>query len=303
MYDVVIVGGGPAGLSAALLLGRSRRNVLLCDEGKPRNAVSPEMHGFLTRDGIAPMEFRRIAHEQLRLYPNVEFRPQAVVNIAKQAEQFTVTLADQTEVTTRKLLLTTGIREDMPAIPDVQAFYGKSVVSCPYCHGWEVRDQPFALYDTGKHAVFMAIQLLTWSLDIVICSNGPSGLDAQDRAVLAHLKIAICETPIARLEGNDGYLERIVLTDGETLPRRVLFYTPQLHPAPLAMQIGFVPGDPKQAVQPVFPGIYMAGDVYYTRWASGAAAAGTEIAVAIHTALLEEDFAKKGIGLKIQAHA
>jgi thioredoxin reductase len=146
MYDVIVIGAGPAGLSAALILGRSRRRVLVCDTGKPRNAASQAMHGFLTRDGMPPREFLRIAREQLRQYDTVEVRDIEVTAAACRESRFEVTLADGATLDSRKLLIATGVVDNVPDIPGFRELYGKSVFHCPYCDGWEVRDRPLAIY-------------------------------------------------------------------------------------------------------------------------------------------------------------
>jgi thioredoxin reductase len=296
MFDVLIVGAGPAGLSAALMLGRCRRRVLLCDGGKPRNASSSAMHGFLTRDGIAPAEFLRLGHEQLRPYTNVEDRALAVVDVARQNNIFTVLLSDRTSAATRTLLLATGLAETLPPIQGIETFYGKSVFSCPYCHGWEVRDQPFAVYAKGRQAVIMCLQLTTWSRDLVLCTDGPSELNEQERAILTQHSILLREERIAHLQGTEGQLEQIVFSNGTALPRRVLFCPVNLQQTELLGKLGCTlptPTSPNALQQPIAPGIYMAGDAFYSRWVSGASAAGAEVAVMLHTALLDEDLTKE----------
>src|SRR5687768_7612451 len=145
-YDVLIVGGGPAGLSAALVLGRCRRRVLVCDAGRPRNAASHGLHGFLTRDGIKPSEFLEIARQQLRPYDTVELKQTEVTSARRLANGFELTLANGESVSARKLLLATGVVDELPALDGLPDFYGRSVFHCPYCDGWEVRDQPLAIY-------------------------------------------------------------------------------------------------------------------------------------------------------------
>jgi len=151
LFDVIIVDAGPAGLSAALVLGRCRRSVLVCDTGQHRNAASQALHGFLTRDGVAPAELLRLGREQLGQYESVEVRTVAVIDAIRRATHFEVTLGDRTQAAARKLLLATGMVDDLPAIPGIEACYGKSVFHCPYCDGWEVRDQPLAIYGRGEH--------------------------------------------------------------------------------------------------------------------------------------------------------
>lgn len=296
MYDVIIVGAGPAGLSAALWLGRCRRHVLVCDTGHPRNARSHAMHGFLTRDGISPAEFLQHGREQLHPYPTVEFRALAVVDAERSSDHFTVTLADQSSFSACKLLFTTGMIDELPAIEGIETYYGKSVFPCPYCDGWEVRDQPLAVYGKDEGGKRLALQLTQWSRDLVFCTNGPSALSRQDLAQLAHLGMVVREEPIARLEGRDGRLEAIVFDNGERLPRRALFLHPhQRQQCDLPAKLGYV--FPAERVglrmegyeQAAVPGLYVAGDAFRSLWVINAASEGVEAAFFINVALLMED--------------
>jgi thioredoxin reductase len=148
-YDVIIVGGGPAGLSAALVLGRSRRRVLVCDNGRPRNAASHGLHGYLTRDGILPGELLRIGGEQLEPY-GVEFRQIEAADAERDVGGFSVLLAGGECVRSRLLLVATGVVDRLPEIDGVRELYGRSVFHCPYCDGWEMRDEPLAVYGRGR---------------------------------------------------------------------------------------------------------------------------------------------------------
>jgi thioredoxin reductase len=230
MLDVVIVGGGPAGLNAALLLGRARRRVLVCDTGAPRNAPVAHLHGFLSRDGLPPSELGRIGREQLGAYGSVELRQVQVeaAGTASDGEGFAVTLADGTREAARRLLLATGVVDQLPAIDGLAGLWGRSVFNCPYCDGWEVRDQPLAVLGADQRALQLALHLTGWSDDVVWCSHGPLPAPLQEagRAPLAARGVRLREEPIAGLEGADGQLARIVLATGEAVERRAAF----LHP-------------------------------------------------------------------------
>jgi thioredoxin reductase len=230
MLDVVIVGGGPAGLNAALLLGRARRRVLVCDAGAPRNAPVAHMHGFLSRDGLPPADLRRIAREQLGAYGSVELREVQVeaAETASDGEGFVVTLADGASERARRLLLASGVVDQLPAIDGLAGLWGRGAFNCPYCDGWEVRDQPLAVLGTDQRTLQLALHLTRWSDDVVWCSNGPppATLDDAGRVLLAARGIQLRQEPIVRLEGADGQLARIVFTAGPPMERRAAF----LHP-------------------------------------------------------------------------
>ncbi|MGH9409917.1 MAG: NAD(P)/FAD-dependent oxidoreductase [Vicinamibacterales bacterium] len=297
MYDVVIVGAGPAGLSAALILGRARRTVLVCDTGRPRNARARALHGFLTRDGTPPLELIRIAREQLGHYPSVELRHIEVTQASCRADsQFDVTLAGGVTVRARKLLIASGVVDNVPDIPGLSELYGSSVFHCPYCDGWEVRDQPIAIYGRGARGLGLSFEMLGWSRDLVLCTDGPAEIGADDLARLAANGVAVREDRVARLEGREGLLDRVVFASGEALPRRALFFTTgQRQQSPLALALGCQISD-KGTVQTGkyetthLPGLYVAGDASRdVQWVVVAAAEGAEAAFAINTDLLRED--------------
>ena len=294
MFDVIIIGAGPAGLSAALVLGRCRRRVLVCDTDRPRNAASRALHGFLTRDGIEPAELRRIGREQLRPYETVELRHAEVVDGKRIDGGFEVVVADGSRLVCRRLLLATGIVDPMPRIEGIEALYGRSVFHCPYCDGWEVRDQPLAAYGTGEQDPALALELTGWSRDLVLCTDGPAELSARDRNRLSRNRILVREEPIARLEGTDGILERIVFTDGTALARRALFFSTNWRersdlPAQLGCQ--FTPDgavDTDECAVKNIPGLFVSGDACkHGGMAIIAAAEGAQAARAINTALLK----------------
>ena len=299
ILDVLIVGAGPAGLSAALVLGRARRRVLVFDSGQPRNAPSPAAHNVFTRDGTPPREMLRIGREQLRPYAGVEFRDAEVTDATRDEDGgFTVHLADGSRFRGRRLLLASGMREKLPEIEGMRELWGTGVLHCPYCHGWEMRDEPLAVYGRGEFALEFAGTLRGWSRDLVICSNGPADLGEEDRQKLARHGIGLTEEPIARLEGRNGALERIVFADGSTLARRALFARfPQRQQSPLAERLGCVLTDRHQVETDEYgrtsvPGLYAAGDLARPmQQVILAAADGTVAAICLNHELSTEEFA------------
>jgi thioredoxin reductase len=295
--DVVIVGAGPAGLSAALMLGRCRRSVLVIDNGRNRNAASHALHGFLTRDGTPPAEFLRLSREELAQYDTVALRSGDVVAAECQDGGFVTTLAAGDQVHSRKLLLATGVVDNLPDIGGFRELYGRSVFHCPYCDGWELRDQPLAIYGRGARGVGVALELTAWSRDLVLCTDGPGEIEAESLQRLARNRITVREDCIARLEGNgDGVLERIVFKTGEPLARRALFFTTgQYQRSDLLMRLGCEFND-KGTVRTGkyetthLPGLFVAGDASRAvQWVVVAAAEGAEAAFAINTDLLKEE--------------
>jgi thioredoxin reductase len=274
-YDALIAGGGPAGLSAALLLGRSRRSTLVCDGGEPRNAASPAAHSFLTQDGTPPLEVRRIAREQLTPYPSVEVADTSILDVDAVDRRFEATLGDGRRISARKLILATGVRDELPAIDGLAELWGTDVFHCPYCHGWEVRDRPLAVLPNGAPLDIlwhMVTLIRNWSEDVVLLTNGANALGPEDRDRLQAMNVALREEPLARLEHDGGRLTQIVFADGPVLPGGGVFVRPVQHPrTELAIRLGcelnddapFAPGlirvDPTW--QTTVPGVYAVGDV------------------------------------------
>ncbi len=239
--DVVIVGGSNAGLSAALQLGRARRRVLVYDTGTPVNAPAYESHGFFTRDGTAPAELLAIGRAQLRPYATVELRQIAVIGAERDGDGdgFHVTLADGMTVSTRAILLATGGTAILPPIEGIAERWGVSVNSCPYCHAYEVRDEPLAVLSSGDMSFHYAMMIAHWSRDLVFCTDGPAGLTEDQQRTLATREIRVIEEKITRLEGDGRELERIVFANGTRLPRHALFFRPQWRQhSDLAAQLG-----------------------------------------------------------------
>jgi thioredoxin reductase len=298
-FDVVVVGGGPAGLSAALVLGRCCRKVLVVDAGNPRNIRSHGVHGFISREGCKPAELLEITRSQLDPYA-ITIREGTVMNVRKEDDTaFRVELLDGSVGYARKILLATGVVDRLPAIDGVDDFYGTSVHHCPYCDGWEHSDGRIAVYGRGKGGTALSLMMKTWSRDVVLCTDGTSRLRASERASLKQHGIDVYEKKILRLEGTLGKLERIVFADGATLPRTALFFsTGNVQRSELPQSIGCTL-TPKGAVRSgrdqrsSCPGIFVAGDAAEdSHYVIVAAAEGAKAAMHINAELMVEDRAK-----------
>jgi thioredoxin reductase len=176
-------------LSAALVLGRSRRRTLVLDAGEARNAPSSGVHGFFSRDGIPPETLLQIAREQLGTYPGVEMRSARAAGARGRDGDFEVILDDGSVVRTRKLLLATGVVDELPEKPGFEELWGRGVYHCPYCHGWEVRDRPLAVLNSSEGAAEHAALIRNWSRDLVLLTDGPAGLSAEGRRTLLALDV------------------------------------------------------------------------------------------------------------------
>jgi len=301
-YDAIVIGGGPAGLSAALYLGRARRRTLVLDAGRPRNSPSPAAHGVFTRDGTPPGELLAEARRQLAAYPTVELQETEAVAAFAEPNGYTVRLQDGSEARARRLLLACGVRDELPPIPGLAENWGTSVLHCAYCHGYEVADQPLALYARGQDAMESAASLFPLSRDLLLCTDGPSGLTTADRQRLEGRGVGIVEAGILRVSGTSSQLA-LHFADCSTVMRRAIFVNTTLHPASrLPVELGCKLDGPSRLVvganwETTVPGVYAAGDVAAPRkQAVVAAASGAEAAMALNGALVREDFEGESSG-------
>ena len=287
-YDAVIVGGGPAGLSAALVLGRANKRVLVVDNDRPANAVSRGVGGLLGHDRVKPADLRRSGRRQLEEHANVEVVHGAVEDVEARADGFLVMPTDAAPARAHAIVLAHGLRYDPPPLPGIEALWGRSVFHCAFCDGWEVRDRPLALHASGPGAVRSALVLAGWSNDVVLCTDGapdPGG------ALLAAAGVRVRTEPIARLAGNGGRLRQIEFSHGAAERREALFVnTRRDQPNGLAAALGcdlteggtiVTDADGRTNVA----GVYAAGDAATAHSRSVANAIGTGSRVAYAVAL------------------
>lgn len=225
ILDCAVIGGGPAGLNAALVLGRSRRKTILFDDNKPRNTVTSESHGFITRDGINPQELKRIAQEELSSYPDVWTENKRVHHINKEKSLFKVETENGKVYSAKKIILATGFQEVLPDIPQVKDFYGKSLFNCPFCDGWELRDRPLAVVADDPKAFHLAKLVSNWTNDLIVFTNGKEVISPEEQELLQSKGIRINEKKIATFIGEEGMLRKVQLEDGTSVLREGGFIT------------------------------------------------------------------------------
>ncbi len=297
LLDTIVIGAGSAGLSAALVLGRARRQVLVLDGGPPRNASADAAHGFLTRDGTPPAELLQIARAQLTPYPVQLMRAQAERAHATQ-DGFEVRVTGGAVHHARRLVLATGVTDVLPDLPGLQEGWGHSVHHCPYCHGWEVRDQALAdLVPAGGDAAYhRGVLLRQWTPDLTVLTHGGAALSDDQQVQPDALGVRVDARPVAAWTGS-----AVVFQDGSTLARHALFVTPTLRQrADLPDQLGCeraqtgpMPGvllrvQPESGLTSV-PGVYAAGDLAGEQQVLLAAASGARAAYAINAELSVSD--------------
>ncbi|MEV6641657.1 NAD(P)/FAD-dependent oxidoreductase [Amycolatopsis sp. NPDC051371] len=282
-YDVLVVGGGAAGLNAALMLGRARRRVVVVDGGSPRNAPAEHMHGFLSRDGLPPSELLKIGREELAGY-GVELLEDQVSALEPG---FTARLASGRELTARRVLVATGVHDELPDIPGLRESWGTDAVTCPYCHGYEVRDQPLGVLGTEPASVEHALLVRQWSPDVVYFAHTAPPSE-EDRERLDARGIRVVDGTVTALRRENGHLTGLEL-GARFVPRVALFIRTQTVPHDELMRaLGYQETDPMGKTN--VPGIWAAGNVVDARAtviiaaAQGAAAAG-----ALNHDLVSED--------------
>lgn len=302
-YDVVVIGGGPAGLAAALALGRARRSVLVVDGGEPRNAPAGEMHNYLGRDGTPPRDLLAAGRDEVARYGGTLLTSEALA-ATPDTGGFAVQVAGGPTVQARRLLVTTGLVDELPEVPGVRELWGSDVLHCPYCHGWEVRDQPIGVLATTPMSVHQALMWRQWSADVTLFLHTAPEPSDEEWEQLAARGISVVAGEVAALDTADGRLHAVRLLSGETLDRSAVVVAPRftarsgilgsLGLLPVEQEIGghaygsSVPADPSGAT--AVPGVWVAGNVTDLRaQVITSAAAGLNAAVAINADLIAED--------------
>lgn len=304
--DCAIIGGGPAGLNAALVLGRSRRRVLLFDDNHPRNGVTQHSHGFITRDGVTPAEFRAIGYSEVAKYPSVEVlstRIRAVNRFGEQEKSqrtaFELVADSGEKFGADNIILATGLRETLPAVEGIYEYYGKSLFNCPYCDGWELRDVPLVIIaESERGASHLPRVIYNWSRDLVVCTNGHQALSGEQKHFLGKYGIRVIEEKIEALVGQVGQLERIIFENHPDIERAGGFVEIQRRPATtIAQDLGCETDEAGGLVtdelgRTNIEGVYAAGDIvnFMQNQLIWAAASGSRAAIGVNTDLTARFF-------------
>ncbi|MET7036496.1 NAD(P)/FAD-dependent oxidoreductase [Elizabethkingia miricola] len=266
VFDVIIIGGSYAGLSSAMSLGRSLRNVLIIDGGKPCNRQTPHSHNFLTHDGKTPQEISQIAKEQVKQYPTVQFYEGETVKGKKTDAGFIITTNTGEEFSSRKLILAAGIKDIMPDIKGFSESWGISVIHCPYCHGYEYRNEKTGIIANGERAVHMASLINNLTKDLTILTSGPADFDTEQREKLERHNIPVIEKKITEIEHQNGHVDNIVFEDGTKMNFKAVYAAiPFIQNCDIAEQLGcelteqgYIQVDSMQKTN--IPGVFACGD-------------------------------------------
>ncbi|HYG01886.1 MAG TPA: NAD(P)/FAD-dependent oxidoreductase [Chryseosolibacter sp.] len=296
-FDVIIIGGSYSGLAAGMALGRALKKVLIIDSGMPCNRFTPHSHNFITQDGKVPAEIAALAKHQVEQYSTVQFFSGLAISAGKKGNEFHVSTGANTDFIASKLIFATGIRDLMPDIPGFEACWGKSVIHCPYCHGYEVRSERTGILGNGEYAFEFASLISNWTSDLAVYTNGKSSLTAEQTQKLRSHNIGIIEDEIEKLEHQDGYVEKIIFSNGRSAPLKAVYTRPAFvqHcnlPELLGCELtedGFIKTDNMQRT--TIPGVYACGDnTTRMRTVANAVSMGTTAGMMVNKEMVLEVF-------------
>lgn len=296
IYDAIIIGGSYAGLSAALALGRSLRNVLVIDSGKPCNRFTPHSHNFLTQDGQKPGEIALKGRHDVEQYKTVEFYEGFATSAVKEDQTFFVRTSLDNQLKARKLILATGLKDIMPGIEGFEQCWGKSVIHCPYCHGYEYAHESTAIIGNGDNGYHYAELISNWTKDLVIFTNGPSSFSDEQLLKINKHKIAIIESAIESIQHDNGQVKAVITIDGRTFPTKAIYNRPeqvQHSDIPHALgceltEAGLIKIDESRKTN--IPGVFACGDNSSFRSVATAVYTGMLTGAMVNVELIKEDF-------------
>lgn len=295
-FDVIIIGGSYSGLSAAMALGRAVRQVLVIDSGKPCNSPAPHSHNFITHDGETPAQIRASAKAQVQNYPTVHFRDGVAEKAIQKESRFEITMQSGETVESKKLIIATGLRDILPDINGFAECWGKSIIHCPYCHGYEVRNVPTGIFANGDGAFHYAQLISHWTKDLTVFTNGKSTLtpEQSDRISAHHIKVV--ETEIERIAHDAGQIDAVLLKDGSQVSVKAVYTRPDFAqhsaiPASLGCEMteqGLIKVDIVQRTS--VKGVYACGDNSSARFLAVSVATGGMAGAASNNDMIMEEF-------------
>jgi thioredoxin reductase len=295
-FDVIIVGGGPAGLNAAVVLGRCLRKVLLFDTDKGRNIKSHGVHNYLTRDGILPADFKKLAQGEVKKYGVKSISREIVSASRKSNRLFELTDEKGEKYLCRKLLIATGLRDNLPQVEGMGTFFGKSIFHCPYCDAWEVKNRAIGVYAKNKNGIPLTLSLKTWSKNLTLYCDGRNYIKEQDKKILKRKGITVITQKIQCVEGSGTQIKRVVFSNNETRDCDAIFFVNGYHQQTGILKMlgcnmstkGVAIANRQQ--QTNVPGLFVAGDVAKDmHFVVVAAAEGAKAAVSINKELQKEN--------------
>ena len=296
-FEVIIIGGSYSGLAAGMALGRALRKVLIIDSGEPCNRYTPHSHNFITHDGSVPGEIAALARQQVKNYNTVTFLNGRALRAEKKDNLFYVSASPDKTFTSKKLIFATGVLDIMPDIPGFEDCWGKSVIHCPYCHGYEVRGERTGILGNGEYAFEFAALIFNWTKDLSVYTNGKSTLTDEQRKKLISHNINIIEDEVERIEHSGGYLQKLIFRNGKSVALKALYARPPFKqhcdiPESLGCEItdeGYIKIDPTQKT--TIPGVYACGDnTIRMRSVANAVAMGTTAGAMVNRELVVEAF-------------